>query len=364
MRILVAGLFGRGVYEESYCRAFERAGHTVRRVRWGPLFTSGLAGRAQFRLQLGPAVRRLNRELIEQVREFRPDVVLVWRGIFVWPETLSAIRALADRPLLLSYNNDDPFGDLRRDPIWRHHIRGLAHYDVCYVFRAQNVAEYVDAGARKAWLLRAHFDPELHHPIDLSEETRARYASDVAFIGHYDGHDQRVASIRALVRAGIQTRVYGQIRRKTVLDRLVSVALVTGRAQWPEEVVRDLGVDFRPPVEGPHYAEALNATELPLSFLSVGNRDTYTRRCFEVPACRRPLVSIRTDDLESLFVDGREAVFFSTPAELVAKARSLLDDPEARRQIADAGYARVYRDGHDIDSRAAEMLKVALSTRA
>src|SRR5438067_1430911 len=106
------------------------------------------------------------------------------------------------------------------------------------------------------------------------------------------------------------------------------------------------------PVEGIHYAEALNATELPLSFLSVGNRDTYTRRCFEVPACRRPLVSVRTDDLRSLFEEDTEVVFFSGPDELVAKVRSLLADPEARRQIADAGYRRVYRDGHDIDSRA------------
>src|SRR6185437_9672827 len=162
------------------------------------------------------------------------DIVLIWRGIFVWPDTLAALREPPDRPLLLSYNNDDPFGDLRRDPIWRHHINGLRYYDVCFVFRTQNVAEYVDAGARKAWLLRAHFDPELHHPIDLSDDARARYASDVAFIGHYDGRDQRVASIRALVEAGIQTRVYGQIRRKSVLDRLVSLALVTGRAQWPE----------------------------------------------------------------------------------------------------------------------------------
>src|SRR5207249_843662 len=142
----------------------------VRRLSWGSLFSSGLAGRAQFRLQVGPAVRRLNRSLVGEVREFRPDIVLVWRGIFVWPETLSALRAVPNRPLLLSYNNDDPFGDLRGDPIWRHHIRGLPYYDLCFVFREQNVAEYLQAGARKARLLRAHFDPEIHHPIELPNE--------------------------------------------------------------------------------------------------------------------------------------------------------------------------------------------------
>jgi spore maturation protein CgeB len=358
----VAGEFGRPVYEESYCQAFERVGHVVKRVRWRPLFGRGLSGRAQYRLQLGPSVRRINRELLAAARAFRPDAILVWRGIFVWPETLDVLRNLPDRPLLLSYNNDDPFGDLKRDPLWRHHIRGLSRYDVCFVYRHQNVAEYLAAGAPRAHLLRAHFDPSLHHPLVVSEAARQQYQSDVAFVGHYDGRDTRVVSISRLANAGIPVRVYGHIRRSSWLDRLIDLALVTGRAQWPEHVVRRMtGVEFRPPVEGPQYTEALNAITLPLSFLSVGNRDTYTRRCFEIPACGKPLVSVRTGDLQSLFEEDREAVFFDNPDELLSKVRWLLADAPARERIARAGYERVYRDGHDIDSRAAEMLRVAFS---
>jgi spore maturation protein CgeB len=361
MRILVAGEFGRAVYEESYCRAFERGGHVVTRLRWQHRFAGGLVGRAQHRLQVGPSVVRLNSELIQSVRSFQPDLVLVWRGIFIWPETLARLRAISNRPLLVSYNNDDPFGDLRHDPLWRLHLRGLGHYDVCFVFRLQNVTEYLAAGARRAYLLRAHFDPELHHPLRLTPEAQQHFASDVAFIGHYDGRDSRVACISRLAASGVQVRVYGQVRRRSWLDHLVGLRLVTGRAQWPDTVVAGLGAEFHPPVEGMQYAEALNATSLPLSFLSVGNRDTYTRRCFEIPACGRPLVSVRTDDLQSMFEEDVEAVFFSDPEELLAKVLELLPDPVAREKIGAAGYLRVYRDGHDIDSRARELLRVALA---
>lgn len=307
-------------------------------------------------------MRRLNDELLFSVREFKPDLLVVWRGIFVWPRTLENLRSLPGRPLIVSYNNDDPFGDLRHDPIWRLHLGGLPYYDLCFVYRQQNVAEYLAAGAKKAYLLRAHFDPELHYPMHLTQEARTRYASDVAFIGHYDGRDSRVECIQRLAASGVQVRVYGRMRRRSWLDRLIGLMFVTGRAQWPDTVVARLGAEFYPPVEGAQYTEALNATSLPLSFLSVGNRDTYTRRCFEIPACRRPLVSIRTQDLMSMFQEDVEAVFFSEPDELVSKVHRLLGDSDARERIAAAGYERVHRDGHDIDSRAREMLSVALAT--
>jgi len=95
----------------------------------------------------------------------------------------------------------------------------------------------------------------------------------------------------------------------------------------------------------------------------VGHREPYTRRCFEIPACRRPLVSLRTEDVKSLFDEDADAVFFSSPEELLSKVRSLLADPKARKEIADAGYRRVYRDRHDIDSRASEMVEVATGAR-
>jgi hypothetical protein len=97
-----------------------------------------------------------------------------------------------------------------------------------------------------------------------------------------------------------------------------------------------------------------------LCFLSRLNRDSYTRRCFEIPACGTVLVSERTDDLAALFRDGDEAVLFSTREELVKKVRWLAADAGAARRIAAAGRERVHRDGHGVDGRVQEWLDVVL----
>ena len=110
------------------------------------------------------------------------------------------------------------------------------------------------------------------------------------------------------------------------------------------------------PAYGDDYVKALQGGKVCLVFLSKLNRDTYTRRCFEIPACGRVMLAERTTDLQKMFKEDEEACFFSTNDELVKKVRWLLDNPDARQRIADAGRQRVWVDGHDVMSRAGEFL--------
>ena len=86
------------------------------------------------------------------------------------------------------------------------------------------------------------------------------------------------------------------------------------------------------------------------------NRDTYTRRCFEIPASGTLLLAERTPDLETLFTEGVEAVFFDSEEDLINKVESLLLDPSVIERISQAGLARVERDKHDVVSRAELLL--------
>ncbi len=86
------------------------------------------------------------------------------------------------------------------------------------------------------------------------------------------------------------------------------------------------------------------------------NRDEYTRRVFEIPACGALLLCERTPTMESLYRDGKEAVYFSSPEELVSKAKWLLAAPDEARAIAEAGRQRCLGSGYDVRSRMSEML--------
>jgi spore maturation protein CgeB len=107
---------------------------------------------------------------------------------------------------------------------------------------------------------------------------------------------------------------------------------------------------------GDDYNKALCGAKVALCFLSKLNRDTYTRRCFEIPATGTLMLSEYTDDLASLYKTGEEADFFKSRDELIEKLKLYIGNDELRRAVAANGYRRVMGDGHDVVSRMEQVL--------
>jgi spore maturation protein CgeB len=95
-----------------------------------------------------------------------------------------------------------------------------------------------------------------------------------------------------------------------------------------------------------------------LGFLSKLNRDDYTYRCFEIPACGSLLLAERTPTLEKIFQENEEAVFFSSVEEMLEKVLWLRQHPEEITRIAAAGRKRVLTDGHSNYDRAQQFLRL------
>jgi spore maturation protein CgeB len=346
MRILLAGEFLFECYEEACAQALERQGHEVVRFSWHDTFSSKRGRVERYGTWVGPMTRRVNQALLQAVGEQQVDVLLCWRGSNVMPETLQQIRSRYSRCLLVSYNNDDPFSPLyatakkfNQRRMWRLFKACIPYYDLHLVFRPINVPEIEAAGAKRVEVLMPYFMPELHHPIQLTVDEHQQFDCDVAFIGHYEP-DGREQYLRALVQAGLHVKLYG-----------VSKA-------WKSGVLGDLDDYFGEirEVRGADYVKALSGAKMCLCFLSTLNRDTYTTRCFEIPAIARVLLSQRTDDLTRMFQEDQEAVFFSSPEELVQKALWLKSQPDKIQEIAQAGYERVNADAHSVDGRMREFI--------
>jgi spore maturation protein CgeB len=105
-------------------------------------------------------------------------------------------------------------------------------------------------------------------------------------------------------------------------------------------------------------AKALGGAKIALGFLRKENRDDYTQRTFEIPACGGLLLAERTPMHLSLFREGVEAEFFdpTRPEELAAKVRDLLADDARRDAIRTAGRAAVLRGGYTYDDRIRQIL--------
>ena len=68
------------------------------------------------------------------------------------------------------------------------------------------------------------------------------------------------------------------------------------------------------------------------------------------------MLSEYTDDLNSLFAEGKECEYFRSPDEMMEKAQFYISQRKARERIAAASYRRVQSDGHEAIDRARQIL--------
>lgn len=351
MRILVAGDWHSELHEEAVANALETLGHVVERFAWngyfiaaGHSFASRLFGlwlRMQNKYLWGGRIAQLNNDLVNLAKRTQPDAVFIYRGTHVLPETLRHLREAVPGVVLVGYNNDDPFAPGHVAGLWRHFVAGLPELDLALAYRHANLEDFRRAGARRVELLRSWYIPTRNHPVDLSESERAQFGCDVVFIGHYEP-DMRLACLEEVVKRGWSLRLFGH-------GDGWSQALASSRLLSRYSPVNT--------VWGGDYNRALNGARVALCFLSKLNRDTYTRRCFEIPASGAMLLSEYTEDLAGMFLPGVEADFFTSAEEFGEKLSRYLRDETLRQRVADAGRARLMRDRHDVVSRMQQMLQ-------
>ena len=287
----------------------------------------------QHRLRLGPRIVRLNLALLSRVEELRPDALFVFRGDQIFPATLAAIKQRG--VYVVGWHNDNPFSPRYPWYIWRHFRRSIPLYDRLYAYRADNLEDFRRAGCARSDLLRSFFIRELNHPIGPPDP---RYACGVSFCGHWeaDGRDSYIATL--LDADGIDFRLLGTLWERSPLFPRIQKRF--GKIQ---------------PVYKETYNIALGSSKIALAFLSGLNRDTYTRRCFEIPAAKTFMLAQYTPDLASMFTEGEEADYFRGPAEMMSKIRFYLGDESARIRVAAAGYARLQQEGHEALDRARQV---------
>jgi spore maturation protein CgeB len=351
MKILLVGEYAWPWYHEACAKALESLGCRVVRFGWLDRFMNwrpghsvpvykSLAHRLQFRFLDGPLVRSVNRDLVRVAVREKPDVVWFYNVTLIHAATVRRLREGLPDAVFCESTNDNPFSPGARRSLWRHYVAGIPSFDLHYVFRERNIADLAARGVKGAQLLRGYFIPEDGVPMDR-ETIEPRYQCDVVFAGHYED-DGRVGALEAVCRAGYRFNLFGG-GWEAALPRLAADSPL--RAQFP---VR--------PVTGVDYNYAISGAKVALAFFSGLNQDTYTTRSFQIPAMRVAMLSQRTDDMASLFVEGEEVACFSSTAEMLEKVRDLVTDATLRERVASAGYDRVYRDGHDVRSRMQQWL--------
>jgi hypothetical protein len=332
MRVLLYGETERkGSGAWCYLQVLREMGHSVAAI-------SEFDGMEQYRKSLYAKVirklcggiperdrRRHAHAVVKLTQEHRPDLVIILKGLHLGPEDIQTIKRLG--AWVININHDDFFS--RNKHNWSHHQReAIPSYDFIFTTREVNVSEIAPMNRAVEWFPFSYY-PKIHRPI-LDPE----WESDVVFVGTWE--TDRSKQLELLVRqVPCRYAIYGaqwdRLDRKSHLRQFVH----------PYEIVMD------------DLAKAITNAKVALGFLRKENRDDYTQRTFEIPACGGVLLAERTRRHCAYYREGEEAEFFESGGgdELAEKIKLLLKCDTRNQEIRIAGQRAVVAGKHTYRDR-------------
>ena len=337
MNIFLVATLGYGSYGDNLMRAFSNAGHRVmifNRRRYFP-FALSLPARIAKRLRKNQMLARFNRDIIKEALDVRPDVLVVMKGVDLFPETLHRIREENPGAVLCNINYDDYFSRVPSNQ-FPDLERIVPCYDWFFPSKKANVPRLAELGAPQVHYLPLGYDPCTHFPVRPTRAEYSEYKSQVAFIGTYTA--ERASSLESLreYRLSIWGTHWNRKYRGAGLKKAIRKRIACG-------------MDF---------SRVVNSAEINLNFLRRENSDTHNLKTFELPACGGFVISQRSDELGELFEEGEEIVTFGDVSEMKEKVEYYLRRRPERERIARAAYRRVRSGKHTIRDRIETLLSV------
>lgn len=274
-------------------------------------------------------VERRCRVLIKEAEAFRPDVVIVVKGLEIPAAVLQILQKAGSR--LVNTLTDSPVvypgvGD-------RAKLDSLGAYDLVVTFGRSFVPVLYQMGARRVERLPFAYDPALHYPRQLTLEEERRYASPVAYVGSWGPLQERWLS--AMIPFCL--RIYGIGWGHLPLGHPLRACV--GQAGWGEE-----------------FPKAVAGAKAIANFIRAEHNCAHSMKTFEVPACGGVHFVNRTEEQLDFFAEGEGTVYFDTPEELTDKVRYGLSHPEWLDTVRAKGLEKV--KPHTYSERAHELLRL------
>lgn len=270
----------------------------------------------------------LNNKIISSLGKFN-DIDALWldKGLKVYPSTLKFIKKNYPLVYIIGYSPDDMLNKRNQS---RYFLEGLKYYDFFFTTKSYGVKELKYLGAHKVFFISNGFSPEVHFPIEVSNEDRVKYGGDVGFIGNYER--DRALKLLYLANNGIKVRIFG--------------------SNWHKLKISNKNIIIENKfLEGLEYTKSICSFKINLAFLSKQNRDLQTTRSIEIPACNGFMLAERTTEHIDLFQEKKEAEFFSSNREMINKIRYYLQHEKERLKIAENGYKRCILSGYSNNER-------------
>ena len=283
------------------------------------------------RLRVSFFLKKINNSLVKKVKKFSPDIILLWRSTTILPKTVKKIKEISPKTKIILYHNDNPYIGLINKFKYRHFLNSIKYSDITAGYRPEDIKNIKKYGAKKIKLIMPNYISYLHKPISAKKKI------DVIFIGHYS--EDRAQILNLLNEKKIKFEVYGPGWEN-----------VKSKVLWKNKIKLKKIINQK-------YVNKISQSKIAIGFLSKKNKDVYTRRCFEIPACGTLLLAPETMELKKILKNQKEAIFWKSENEIANIIFNILNNKNKLNKISKKGMLRIKNNNHSEIDRAREILK-------
>jgi len=280
---------------------------------------------------------KINKNLLEQVDRFQPDIVWIFKGMETFPSTLEKIKKKGIK--LVNYNPDHPFDYISKSSGNNNVLRSISLFDlhICYSKKIAKDLEQKFPGTQTAYLPFGYaFSDEVYESIIEIREVRK-----TCFVGY--GDKERADFVRYLIKNDVEVDVYGQ----------------KWNTFFPTPVK---GLKVFPAVYGTDYYSMLRKYRVQLNIMRSHNKDSHNMRSFELPAVGGIMLVEDTSEHRDFFEPNQEIFLFSSKEDAIKKINSILNlsEEEANRIRLNARQRSV-KSNYSYEGRTNEFLNIIQS---
>lgn len=319
MKILYIGQLDEGGTCFDRMNSLKRLDHDIIPINTTQLISKNRVIKSlQWRYKYKFLLKEFNAKIRKLASSKNYDCVWIDKGIWVTRETCISLKK--DGHILIHYTPDAQITFNQSTAFFE----SIPIYDYLITTKSFEVAEYKVKGAKNITLVSQGFCPIRYKKAKKED----KYHVSLGFIGRSETHYLKM--LKYLGQAVDPVSIWGSSWKRYSNQPFLSV--------------HEYGL------YGEKYVNALASFDIGIGLLSKYMSEQHTTRTFEIPAAGTFLLAERTPEHQSFFKEGIEAEFFSSPEELVDKAKFYLDNPALREKIAKAGRDRCWTSGYDNDS--------------
>lgn len=268
-------------------------------------YSQSILRKLLFRLELSSIYSSINKQLIDLINNFRPDILLVFKGMEVEPSTLK--YAKSKNIFLANYNPDNPFIFSGSGSGNKNVTEAIPLFDLHITYDSAVKASIENKYNIRCELIPFGFeiDDDLYDEVCEQAEVKK-----LCFVGMPDNF--RANFILQMAQEGIQIDVYGLNWSKYVNHKNITI--------------------FEPVYDKALY-RTLYKYRIQLNYMRPHNIMSHNMRTFEVPAIGGIQLAPHTIDHVTFFGVGKEIFTYTDVHDCIKKVKYILSltDDEAQK---------------------------------